>query len=801
MMRILVKRELISLLCSAYCFFFAFVFLVANGLMLWLFSGSFNILDNGYATLDRFFSLSSILFVILIPALTMRIVSEEKQSKTLLIQFTRPISLSKLFWSKFIAVLIVVFLTLVSTCIYVYTLYILGSPVGNLDLRVVVVSYLSLIGVSAVFVSVGIFASSLSRYQIVGFVIALLINCLLYFGFDLFADLFTSGRVEAFVRSLGLIYHFDQMQRGVVALSDILVIFNYIFIAWLLTLFALNIQKIKHERSVFYIGFLLLVLNVANSFLTATSIDFTQDKRYTIHAYSKNLLKDVTAPIQINIYLEGNLNYSFERLKNETKDLLSDFNNYANHQLSVTFIDPSSLPVTREELPHYMSARGLKPIALAEKDRDGRVSQQLIYPYAEVISQQDTLQISLLKNTLGYTAEQNLNASIESLEFEFVDALRLLAQKEPLEIAFIEGHDELERPYVYDAEEALAKYFFVNRGEIGNDVSILDNFRVIIIAGPKSQFTETEKYILDQYVMKGGRILWLIDDVYVSAEDLANKGQSASMKNETNLDDLLFAYGLRINPQLIQDSQCTDILVKVGSEENASSVTIPWHYSPLLLPSLNNPTTHAIGDVKASFVSDISLLKASKNLTVSVLLTSSDKSHLVKVPEMVDFDVERIQSDKSYFDQSFLTAAVALEGEFTSAFVNRLIPDSVFAKGYKSKERSVKTKMVVVASSDVIRNEIIGKDDNTQVLPMGYDRTSGRQYGNKSFIVNAVNWLANDDEWLSLRDNKRQIDLLNKQLVFENRDKYVFLNTIFPLVFVSLVLGCVIVFRRYKYSR
>lgn len=806
MIGVLVKRELISLLCSAYCFFFAFVFLIVNGLMLWLFSGSFNILDNGYATLERFFALSSMLFVVLIPALTMRSFSEEKHTNTLLLQYIRPISLSQLFFSKFIAILIVLLLVLVSTIVYIYTLYVLGSPVGNLDINVVVISYFSLIGIGAVFVAVGVFASSLSKYQIVGFIVGLLVNSILFWGFDLFASLFTSGIIYTLVRSFGLISHFEQMQRGVVQSVDILVFINYVFLFWVLTILVINPRKFEIAKAKTILGVVvaLILVNVVNSIITIPSFDFTKDNRYTIRDYSKKILEETSqknnSDIQINVYLGGDLNYSFLRLKDATRDLLSDFNKYANHRLSVSFIDPSSLSMSRDKLPSYMSERGLPPITLAEKDRDGKVSQQLIYPYAEIISNQDTLQVSLLKNTLGNTAEQNLNASIENLEFEFVDALRLLGQEEPIEIAFIEGHDELARPYVFDAEDVLSKYFFVNRGEIGTDISILDNFRVIIIAGPRERFSEVEKYILDQYIMKGGRVLWLIDGVYVSEQDLKNKGQSASMKNETNLDDLLFAYGLRVNPELIQDAQCTDILVQVG-EGRDPSVVIPWYYSPLLLPSQNNPITDGIADVKASFVSEIDLLRASQKLDAHILLTSTDKSHLVKVPDMIDFDVEHIQANKNYFDQSFLPTAVSLQGEFSSAFTNRMVPDSVKINTYKTKNVSSNTKMILVSSSDVIRNEIIGQGDKTQVIPMGYDRVSDHQYGNKNFIVNAVNWLANDDEWLSLRDNKRQIDLLNKQLIYENRNLYVILNTVFPIVFVVLILGSVIVRRRYKYRK
>jgi len=298
--------------------------------------------------------------------------------------------------------------------------------------------------------------------------------------------------------------------------------------------------------------------------------------------------------------------------------------------------------------------------------------------------------------------------------------------------------------------------------------------------------------------MKGGRILWLLDGAYVSRDDLENKGQSASIKNNTNLDDLLFGYGVRINPVLLQDSQCSSILVNTG--QGTQSVTVPFYYSPLLLSSPENVITKGINDVKAEFASNIDLLENSKHLNRNILLTTSAHTRILPVPEMVDFDIQKIQSDAGYFNTSFQAVAVSLEGTFKSVFENRLVPDSINSGGIQRLVESKQTKMIVVASSGIIRNDIIGQGENTQVLPIGFDRLSGRLYGNRDFIVNAVNWLANDDA-LVLKSKSRQLNLLNKQLIYEQRDKYVWMNILCPIFVMGLIITFVYIWRKRKYTK
>jgi len=798
-MKALVLRELKTIFCSSAGAFFALVFLSVTGAMLWAFSGSYNFIDGGYSDMSRFFDIAPILFIILVPALTMRLFSDEKRNNTLDILITRPVSSFEIYLSKFAAIFIFVLFTLLSTIIYVYSLYQLANPIGNIDLNFIVSSYVSLILLIFVFISIGLFSSALTKNQAVAFIISVFLIAFAFYGFDLLTGLFPLGKMQSIISSLGLSYHYKLMQRGVIQLGDLITIANYFILFVLFTLYFIN--KIKSKLYIIIL-ILMSIINGLFFMIPNARFDFTSDKRYTLSDYTVNLLKslDKKETLSIDVYLDGDLNYGFRRLQNATNDLLSDYNRYANGDIVIKIINPYQLNEGKVDIYESMQSKGMSGIVLNEINREGKVSRKIIYPYAQINNGKDTLTVPLLKNVAGNTAEENLNASIESLEFEFTDAIRLLNQKEEKSVAFIEGHEELSRTYVYDAEELLSKYYSVNRGEIGNQLNILDDFDAVIIAGPLTKYNDAEKYIIDQYIMSGGKVLWLIDGVYYSHQNLTDIGQSATMKNDINLDDILFSYGVRINPELIQDKQCVSTYLISDRNHQVSSLQ-PNYYQPLLIPSPNHPVTKDIWDVKAGYASSIDIVNNSPDIEKNILLTSSANTHLLKVPDIIDFDIEKIQDLPNYFTQSYIPVAVSMEGNFKSVYENRPIPDEVNVGNNETINLSKATKMIVVSSSDIISNEIEGEGENSQVLPMGYDRVSGHQFGNRDFLINAVTWLTNDDELMVLRTRKQKMYILNKKSAYENRDKYAILNIGLPILFMFVVMGTTYMYRKKKYSK
>ncbi len=796
-MKALVLRELKSVFCSPAGVFFALAFFLVSGFMLWFFSGSYNIIDGGYADMSRFFNIAPILLIILIPALTMRLYSEERRNKTIDILMSRPVHPLGIYFSKFSATFLFVLVTLLCTGVYVYYIYQLANPIGNIDIGSIVASYFSLLLLAAVFISIGLFGSTVTRNQVVALVISIFICLFVFYGFDLLSELFVSGKEKTVIVSLGLSYHYELMRRSVIQVSDISSVFNLLVFFVLLFVLVYKIQK----RIVCIFIVLISILNIIFFFIPNYRFDFSADQRYTLSDYSINLLEnlDKDQTFTINIYLTGDLNYGFQRLRNETDNILNDFDRYANNIFLINYIYPYRENGASNDIQQNMADRGMSGIMLNETDREGKLSKKIIYPYASITNSKDTLIVPLLKNIAGNTAEENLNISIESLEYEFIDAIRLLNQAEPKSIAFIEGHGELSRTSVYDAEELLSKYYSINRGQIGNDINILNDFDAVVVAGPLSKFSNTEKYILDQYIMRGGKVLWLIDGAFYSHEELARSGYSASMKNDLNLDDMLFSYGVRINPDLIQDMQCVSTFLV--SNDSQSTALVPSYFQPLLMPSLDFSVTKNIRDVKAGFASSIDIVNNSPNVKKNILLTTSGKTHLVKVPEPINFDVSDIQSQPDYFSQSYVPVAVSLAGEFNSVFVNRLIPDSINAGTYKTIEKSQSTRMIVVSSSDIITNELQGQGKETQVLPMGYDRASKQLFGNREFIVNAINWLTDDEGLMQLRTKQQQMYLLNKSVAYENRDKYAILSILIPIAMMSFMIGGVFLYRKKKYEK
>lgn len=795
-MKALVLRELKSVFYSPAGAFFALAFFLVSGFMLWLFPGSYNIIDGGYADMSRFFNIAPVLMIVLIPALTMRLYSEEKRNKTIDILASRPVHLLEVYFSKFLATFLFASVTLLCTSIYVYFIYQLANPVGNIDTGSITASYFSLFLLAAVFISIGLFGSAVTRNQIVALVVSIFICLFVFYGFDLLSGLFISGKAKAVVASLGLNHHYELMRRGVIQFSDMIVVLN------LLILFVLLFVMIyKINRRIIYLFISIIsILNIIFFFIPNNRFDFSADKRYTLSEYSLNLLKnlDKDQSLTIDIYLTGDLNYGFQRLRNETDNILSDFNRYANCDIKINYRYPYQDNISLNDTYQNMTNRGMPGIMLNETDREGRLSKKIIYPYAGITNNKDTLIVPLLKNIAGNTAEENLNMSIESLEYEFIDAIRLLYQTKPKSIAFIEGHGELSRTSLYDAEELLSKYYSINRGEIGNNINILDDFNAVVIAGPLLKFSNAEKYILDQYIMRGGKILWFIDGAFYSHEELARLGYSASMKNDLNLDDMLFTYGVRINPDLIQDMQCVSSFFVTNDSQ--STVLVPSYFQPLLMPSPDFPVTKNIRDVKAGFASSVDIVNNSPEIRKNILLTTSGKTHLVKVPEPINFDASDIQNQPDYFGMAYVPVAVSLEGRFNSAFANRAIPDSIKADAYKTVKQSQDTRMVIVSSSDIITNELQGQGEDTQVLPMGYDRASKQLFGNREFIVNAINWLTDDEGLMQLRAKQQQMYLLNKSTSYENRDKYAILSILIPVVIMSLIMGGVFLYRKRKYE-
>ena len=543
------------------------------------------------------------------------------------------------------------------------------------------------------------------------------------------------------------------------------------------------------------IGCLIVVLlNIlsANLFFR---IDLTSDKRHSVSQPTKQLMAGLNQEVGVTIYLDGEMNSGFLRLKCSVAELLDELSIYAPEGINYSFTNPTSLPQEEQKrLMQLFAENGISPTTIYERNRDGKSVQRLLFPWLRISYGDKQQWVSLLKNIKGNSGEENLNISIESLEFQLTDAIRLLTQKEIQKIAFIEGHGELSDYNTWDISLALSRYFQIDRGVLGTDASVLDDYKAIIIAAPTQPFSENDKYIIDQYIMRGGRVLWLIDGVRLDENSLSTTGMSPTIPMDVNLTDMLFRYGVRVNPMIVQDQQCLLVPVNVASEgEPAHFEPMPWYFAPLLLTSPNHPVSRNLPQVTGTFVSCLDMVGENENLRRDVLLATSNATHIISAPAAIN--VEEIELTPDYFNLAYVPVAVAMDGVFPSLFAHRLMPQNITNAPAKLKE-SVPTKQIVMASGSFISNDI----QDGQPLPVGYDRYTQTQFGNRDFFINALLYLTDDQGWINLRNKQLKIRLINKNIATNMRLPLQLINVGLPLLFLAIFGVVFFVIRRRVYT-
>lgn len=567
------------------------------------------------------------------------------------------------------------------------------------------------------------------------------------------------------------------------------------------------LQTHKHiiANKHYYIVFAIIVLLNAISYFYFFRIDLTAEKRYTLSSNTKNLMTSMEQDLQVNVYLAGDLNMGFLRLQKSTNEMLREFSRYSNKPIQVNLINPSKASNEKARSLQYqaMEQQGMTPTIVNERDAEGKFIQKLVFPWAEMIYNGDTVQVHLLKNIPGKLGDENLHISIESLEYELTNGIRKLVQKEQAHrIAFIEGHGEFSDVQVLDITNGLAEYYFVDRGQLTDDVRILDPYKVIIIAGSVQRFTESEKFIIDQYIMNGGRVLWLIDGVRTSMEMLTQGATTIGIANDVNLDDQLFTYGIRIAPVLVSDLQSAFVRINIAAiGETPQFELLPWYYFPLLQTSPYHVVTKNISPIRAEFVSAIQFVGNNPSVKREVLLATGNASRVQPTPIQLSLSIANEQSDENAFDQSFIPVAAVMSGNFESVFTNRLMPRDVFVPtAYRMRNKSKPTKMIVVADADIIRNNVQVVGNDTVPLPLGFDRSMNKQFGNREFILNAVNYLADDEGWMDLRAREFTIRMLDKQAIDKHSVFLKIINLLLPFVMVVVLVLLYQWHRKIKYT-
>lgn len=809
----LFRKEILSFLNSLIGYVAIIVFLAINGLFLWVFPGAFNIVDYGYASLDNFFMLAPFVFLFLIPAITMRSFAEEKRAGTIEILITRPITDFQIILAKYLAGLTLVFFSLIPTLIYVISVYQLGLPKGNLDFGGLWGSYIGLLFLASAFTAVGLFVSSITDNQIVAFISGLVISGFAYIGFELIADMAIFGKASLFIKSLGMQEHFASMSRGVLDTRDIIYFISLIAVFLLLTKISLESRKWDKAAKINtrldnYIqlaaGIVIIVLlNVIGTYLF-TRFDLTSEKRYTLSKSTRKLIRETDDIIYFKVYLEGEFPSGFKRLSVSTREMLDEFRAYSDN-IQYEFINPAASEdaKTRKDIYDRLVEQGLVPTDIAVRTKEGQ-KQQSVFPGALVTYKGRTIPVSLLANQLGAPPEAIINNSIQALEYNIVSAIRKLSTIHKPKIAFTQGHSELTKLETADISVALSDYYQVEYTDLKGNINtltervetepgkfnIVNKYEAIVIAKPDSIFSEKDKFLIDQYVMRGGKILWLADPVFATMDSLQTVNRTLGITQDINLNDLLFKYGVRLNSNLIMDLASLPIPMVTGYMGNQPQFEFfPWPYFPVLTSASSHPIVKNINAVRTEFISSIDTV-GNPSIKKTILLRSSQYTRIAQTPVMISLEILGRDPDRSDYTDTPQAVAVLLEGEFESVFNNRIPKEIANAPEIGFIAKSEANRMVVISDGDIIKNQVQFSNGNYIPLPLGYDRHTGQTFGNKDLIMNAMNYLCDDEGLMSVRSRELRLRALDVTKARENLLMWQLINIAIPILLI-IVFGII----------
>lgn len=523
-------------------------------------------------------------------------------------------------------------------------------------------------------------------------------------------------------------------------------------------------------------------------------IDLTDEKRYTLSDASIEVLKNIKEPLTINVYLEGDFPANFRQLRNEAQFMLEEFRKI-NPKVDFEFIDPIATKMSQDTL----QAMGMAPSMLPEM-RDGKISQIVLFPYATVQYNGYGTSTPLIIQQRGIAASDQLYKSIENLEYNLTSTIKEMIEEEKKSIGFLVNQDEL-RPDEFNGfiEMAIENYNIGpiipdNKKELtAADFPKLKKMDALVIAKPRKTFTDREKLLLDQYIMNGGKTLWMIDQVNAEMDTLFRSKKIMAYPVDLNLTDFLFNYGIRLNTALVKDMQKSALLrVEAGEiAGNPQYNNFLWPYFPLGISENNNPITKNINPVKFEFPTAIDTLPR-PGINKTVLFESSTQNSEKPVPNFVSLseiaDVDSLVGQEH--PKSPKIFAVLLEGEFSSAYKDRIEQKEI--KNFKNA--SPNNKMIVISDGDVARNSNL----KGEPMPLGYDLLTNIQYGNAQFLRNSLDYLLDDSNLMSLRNRNLKMRLLDKQRLSTDQSKWQWFNLLLPLLIVAVfAIGFGFLYRRF----
>jgi len=797
----LFKKEISGFFSSLTGYVVIVVFLLLNSLFMWIVPGQFNVIENGYATLDSLFALAPWVFLFLVPAITMRMISEEKRTGTLELLYTRPVSELQIILAKFLASWALVLLSLVPTLVFFWSVSRLGSTPGNIDAGGTWGSYAGLLFLGGIYAAIGIFTSALTGNQIVAFIAAVFISFFMYLGLDFLGGLAGTGKTAFLVSRLGIDHHYNSMSRGVLDSRDIL------YFLMVMVLFIMGARTVLRKRGLpMVITLLAVALLSLLSGMKFFRIDLTSEQRYTLAPSTRQVMRGLEDVVFVRIYLAGDLPAEFVNFQKSIRELMNDFRAYAGEQLQYEFINLYDEPdeSLRNRMISGLHEKGLRVTNIQMRDREGGVSGKIIFPGAIISCRGYEMPVNLLKNNPSLSHEVNLNNSVQTLEYEFVRAIHSLTLDEVPRVAFIEGHGELDSLQTHSLMDELKNFFQVDRGFIRGNLEALLNYQALIIARPEREFSEADRFAIDQYIMRGGRVLFFLDPVRPFADSLSG-GTTVALANQVGLEDLLFKYGVRINYNLVADMQCNYVPVNTApAGEQARFTMMPWVYYPLFSGPGSHPVTRGLNYVKSEFASSLDTIGGEGNwVRKTVLLSSSPASRVREVPLYISMEEITVPPDPGLYNRSSVPVGVLLEGRFESFYRNYAAPAGVYPPDCEVIGSSQVTSLFVATDGDLIRNEVEYEQGSLMARPLGYDKYTRQTFGNREFAMNVINYMTDETGIMELRSREFKLRLLDREAISDGGTvaRWKLINTVVPVLLVILCGIGIHFYRKRKFAR
>jgi gliding-associated putative ABC transporter substrate-binding component GldG len=550
----------------------------------------------------------------------------------------------------------------------------------------------------------------------------------------------------------------------------------------------------SHKKALGICVLLMFINLIATQFFKR--VDFTSDGRYTLNESSLDLVKTIDKPLLIKVFLTGDLPSEFKRLQIETRYILEEFKAY-NSNIKFEFVNPLEGDIDAMEVANQFYENGMSPESLNIRE-NGKLTERLIFPWAMADYGGMQIPIQLLQKTLTQSNSEMIQRSVQNLEYTFVDGMTKLSRKRTKKIAVIKGQGELADRYLADFLSTLKDYYLIAPFTLDSvdttpqkTLDVLNTYDLIIDAKPTKAFTDEKNYVLDQYLMNGGKAIWLIEHVVAEKDSLYKASKkTVAFPIDLNLYSLFFRYGVRINPQLVNDLYSAPIVLASGSGNSSQLSRFPWFYDPLGEPVEEHPITENLSPVKFEFANPIDTLESHLNKTI--LLESSNLSRVIGTPAEVSLDEITKEPDPRLYTTGHFPLAVLVEGEFNSAFKSKLKPLTL----QSPKDRSPQTQQVFISDGDLIKNQL----EDGKPLELGFDRFTGLTYGNKTFLLNMVNYLLGDESLVKTRSKSISLDEMDLEKLKSTKLKWQLFNVIVPIASI-ISFGLIVVYwRKRKYK-